>query len=150
MALAASIPVARAAAPLPSKSASSPPCAVESAFPLAFWPASSLPRSCLLLNLLPLWQLDALELLRIMTGLPAKRPAAILASVGSTGTSAIEPVPAIADIAERHNVWLHVDAAYGGSAAVLPEFRHILNGANALTHSSSIRTNGSMLVLIAA
>jgi len=58
-----------------------------------------------------------------------KTPCCIVASVGSTGTSAIEPVPAIADIAERHGIWLHIDAAYGGSAAVIPEYRHILDGA---------------------
>ena len=58
-----------------------------------------------------------------------KRPCCIVASVGSTSTTAIDPIPAIADVAERHGVWLHVDAAYGGSAAVLPEMRHILNGA---------------------
>ena len=58
-----------------------------------------------------------------------KRPCFIVASVGSTSTSAIEPVAEIAAIAERHDVWLHVDAAYGGPAAVVPEMRHILNGA---------------------
>jgi aromatic-L-amino-acid/L-tryptophan decarboxylase len=58
-----------------------------------------------------------------------KRPCCIVASVGSTSTTAIDPIQAIAEIAERHNVWLHVDAAYGGSSAVLPEMRHILNGA---------------------
>jgi aromatic-L-amino-acid/L-tryptophan decarboxylase len=57
-----------------------------------------------------------------------KRPCCIVASIGSTSTSAIEPIPEIADIAERYKVWLHVDAAYGGPAAVLPEMRHILNG----------------------
>jgi aromatic-L-amino-acid decarboxylase len=57
-----------------------------------------------------------------------KRPCCIVASVGSTSTSAIEPVPQIADIAERYNVWLHVDAAYGGAAAVVPEMRHIFKG----------------------
>jgi aromatic-L-amino-acid decarboxylase len=57
-----------------------------------------------------------------------KRPCCIVASVGSTSTSAIEPVPAIADIAEHYGVWLHVDAAYGGPAAVLPEMRHIFEG----------------------
>ena len=36
--------------------------------------------------------------------------------------------PEIADIAERNQIWLHVDAAYGGPAAVVPEMRHILNG----------------------
>ena len=58
-----------------------------------------------------------------------KRPCCIVASVGSTSTSAIEPIPEIADIAERYKIWLHVDAAYGGPAAVAPEMRHILNGA---------------------
>jgi aromatic-L-amino-acid/L-tryptophan decarboxylase len=57
-----------------------------------------------------------------------KRPCCIVASIGSTSTSAIEPIPQIADIAERYKVWLHVDAAYGGPAAVVPEMRHILNG----------------------
>lgn len=57
-----------------------------------------------------------------------KRPCCIVASIGSTSTSAIEPVPPIADIAEQYGVWLHVDAAYSGSAAVVPEMRHILDG----------------------
>lgn len=57
-----------------------------------------------------------------------KRPACIVASIGSTSTSAIEPIPEIADIAEQYGIWLHVDAAYGGSAAVVPEMRHIFNG----------------------
>ena len=57
-----------------------------------------------------------------------KRPCCIVASIGSTSTSAIEPIPEIADIAERHGVWLHVDAAYGGPAAVDPDMRHIFNG----------------------
>ena len=52
----------------------------------------------------------------------------VVASVGSTSTSAIEPIDAIADITERHGLWLHVDAAYGGAAAVIPEYRHILKG----------------------
>jgi aromatic-L-amino-acid decarboxylase len=57
-----------------------------------------------------------------------KRPCCIVASVGSTSTSAIEPIPQIADIADRYRVWLHVDAAYGGAAAVLREKRHIFEG----------------------
>lgn len=57
-----------------------------------------------------------------------KRPCCIVASVGSTSTSALEPIPAIADIAERHGIWLHVDAAYGGAAAVVPEMRHVFEG----------------------
>jgi aromatic-L-amino-acid decarboxylase len=57
-----------------------------------------------------------------------KRPCCIVASVGSTSTTAIEDVPAIAHIAERHGIWLHVDAAYAGPAAIVPEMRHILRG----------------------
>ncbi len=56
------------------------------------------------------------------------RPCFIAASIGSTSTAAIEPVPAIAEIAERYKIWLHVDGAYGGCAAVVPEMQHILNG----------------------
>jgi len=58
------------------------------------------------------------------------RPCCIVASAGSTSTSAVDPIPEIATIAREHDVWLHVDAAYGGSAAVLPEMRHILEGAD--------------------
>ncbi|HEX6038469.1 pyridoxal phosphate-dependent decarboxylase family protein [Longimicrobium sp.] len=57
------------------------------------------------------------------------RPLAVVASVGTTSTSSIDPVPAIADTCERHGLWLHVDAAYGGSAALVPEMRHVLDGA---------------------
>ncbi len=57
-----------------------------------------------------------------------KRPCCIIASVGSTSASAIEDVPAIATIAERYKTWLHVDAAYAGSAAIVPELSHLLKG----------------------
>ncbi|MBI4277454.1 MAG: amino acid decarboxylase, partial [Armatimonadetes bacterium] len=56
------------------------------------------------------------------------RPFCVAATVGTTSTTSIDPVPAIADICGRHGVWLHVDAAYGGAAAVLPEMRHVLAG----------------------
>jgi aromatic-L-amino-acid decarboxylase len=58
-----------------------------------------------------------------------KKPFYVAATVGTTSSSSIDPVPAIADIAERYGLWLHVDAAYGGSPCVVPEFRHFLNGA---------------------
>ena len=55
-------------------------------------------------------------------------PLCVVATVGTTSTSSIDPVPAIADICAEHQLWLHVDAAYAGSAAILPEMRHILMG----------------------
>jgi aromatic-L-amino-acid decarboxylase len=56
------------------------------------------------------------------------RPLAVVATVGTTGVTAIDPVPEIARVCEREGLWLHVDAAYGGSAAVIPEMRHVLDG----------------------
>ena len=56
------------------------------------------------------------------------RPMAIVATVGTTSTTSIDPVPAIADVANRRNVWLHVDAAYAGVAAILPEQRFLMDG----------------------
>lgn len=56
-------------------------------------------------------------------------PVAVVATVGTTSTSSIDPVPAVADVCARHGLWLHVDAAYGGSAALVPELRHVLDGA---------------------
>jgi aromatic-L-amino-acid decarboxylase len=56
------------------------------------------------------------------------RPCCVTATVGTTSTTSVDPVPAIADLCERHGVWLHVDAAYAGSAAILPEFRWAFEG----------------------
>ena len=55
-------------------------------------------------------------------------PVAVVATVGTTSTTAIDPVPAIAEICGRHGLWLHVDASYGGTAAILPEMRYVLDG----------------------
>src|SRR5436853_1289858 len=57
------------------------------------------------------------------------QPFCVVATVGTTSTTSIDPVPQIADLCEREKLWLHVDAAYGGSAAVLPEMKWILAGA---------------------
>lgn len=56
------------------------------------------------------------------------RPFCAVATVGTTSTTSIDPVAEIADICAREDLWLHVDAAYGGSAAVVPEMRHVLDG----------------------
>ena len=55
-------------------------------------------------------------------------PFCVVATVGTTSTSSIDPVAEIVPICEEHAMWLHVDAAYAGSAAVVPEFRDILRG----------------------
>lgn len=57
------------------------------------------------------------------------RPFCVIPTVGTTSTSSIDPVPAVADIAARFGLWMHVDAAYGGAAALAPELRHVLDGA---------------------
>ena len=57
------------------------------------------------------------------------RPFCVVATVGTTSTTSIDPVPAIADIAERYGIWLHVDCAYAGAAAIIPEYQWILEGA---------------------
>jgi aromatic-L-amino-acid/L-tryptophan decarboxylase len=55
-------------------------------------------------------------------------PFAVTATVGTTSTTSVDPVPEIAEVCERERLWLHVDAAYGGAAAVVPEHRHVLDG----------------------
>ena len=56
-------------------------------------------------------------------------PIAVVATVGTTSTTSVDPVEAIAAICEREGVWLHLDCAYGGAAAIVPECRWILDGA---------------------
>lgn len=57
-----------------------------------------------------------------------RRPCAIVASIGTTSTTALDPLEAIAAIARRHGIWLHVDAALAGSAMILPECRWMWEG----------------------
>jgi aromatic-L-amino-acid decarboxylase len=57
-----------------------------------------------------------------------KRPFCVVATVGTTSTTSVDPIPAIADITEKYGLWLHIDSAYAGSAAVSPKYRHIYDG----------------------
>jgi aromatic-L-amino-acid decarboxylase len=56
------------------------------------------------------------------------RPIAVVATVGTTSSTSIDPVAEVAAVCARHDTWLHVDAAYGGAAGVVPEMRHVLDG----------------------
>jgi aromatic-L-amino-acid decarboxylase len=55
-------------------------------------------------------------------------PLCVVATFGTTSTSSVDPVDAIADLCEQHKIWLHVDAAYAGSALLLPEMRELMRG----------------------
>ncbi len=55
-------------------------------------------------------------------------PSLVVATLGTTSSAAIDPLPAIAEICRREGVWLHVDAAYAGSATICEEHRHLQEG----------------------
>lgn len=65
-------------------------------------------------------------------------PICVIPTVGTTSTSSVDPVEAVADICEKYGIWLHVDAAYAGSAAIVPELRHHFKGCE---RADSIVTN---------
>jgi aromatic-L-amino-acid decarboxylase len=55
-------------------------------------------------------------------------PICVIPTIGTTSTSSVDPVDAIAEICEKYGIWLHVDAAYAGPAAIIPEFRPLFKG----------------------
>jgi aromatic-L-amino-acid decarboxylase len=55
-------------------------------------------------------------------------PCAVVATIGTTTSTAVDPVAALASVARKHQIWLHVDAAMAGSAMILPECRHLWEG----------------------
>jgi aromatic-L-amino-acid decarboxylase len=57
-----------------------------------------------------------------------KTPLAVVATAGTTGTGAVDRIAEIADLCQSEQVWLHVDACYGGAIALVPEVRHLLDG----------------------
>jgi aromatic-L-amino-acid decarboxylase len=73
-------------------------------------------------------RLDRLEAALEQDRRAGRRPCAIVATVGTTGTTALDPVAGIGALAERHGLWLHVDAALAGTAMVLPECRWMWEG----------------------
>ncbi len=55
-------------------------------------------------------------------------PICAIPTIGTTSSSSVDPVDAVADICEKNNIWLHVDAAYAGPTAIIPEFRSLFKG----------------------
>jgi aromatic-L-amino-acid decarboxylase len=60
------------------------------------------------------------------------KPAVVVATVGTTSSTAIDPLDEIGRICRHHGLWLHVDAAFAGSAAILPEMKWMLKGAESM------------------
>jgi len=71
---------------------------------------------------------DRLEALVAADVASGKMPCAVVATTGTTASTALDPVARIAEVAARHNLWLHVDAAMAGSAMILPECRWMWEG----------------------
>ena len=73
-------------------------------------------------------RVDRLEALMSADRAAGRLPLAVVATVGTTSTGSVDPVAAIAGCCAQHGAWLHVDASYAGPAAIVPEFRHALDG----------------------
>jgi aromatic-L-amino-acid/L-tryptophan decarboxylase len=71
---------------------------------------------------------DALRTALEMDVAAGKRPCCVVPTVGTTSTTSIDPVKEVVAIANALGAWVHVDGAYGGCGAILPELRHILDG----------------------
>ena len=72
---------------------------------------------------------DKLETAIIRDRAAGLQPTIVIATLGTTSSTAVDPLRAIGEIAARYGLWLHVDAAYAGTAAVCPENRWMLDGA---------------------
>ncbi len=55
-------------------------------------------------------------------------PICVIPTIGTTSTSSVDPIDAVADVCEKFGIWLHVDTAYAGSAAIVPELQHYFKG----------------------
>jgi aromatic-L-amino-acid decarboxylase len=77
--------------------------------------------------------------------LDLREACAVVATVGTTSTASVDPVSALADACERDRVWLHVDAAYAGSAMVCPEFRWAFEGVD---RADSVVVNAHKWMLV--
>ena len=81
---------------------------------------------------------DALEAAIAADRAAGRRPCAVVATTGTTTTTAVDPLAAIGPIARAQGLWLHVDAAMAGSAMILPECRWMWDG---IEHADSVAVN---------
>ncbi len=72
---------------------------------------------------------DALRAAIAADAAAGKKPFCVSSTVGTTSVASIDPVEEIQQVCEQYDIWHHVDASYAGPAAIIPEFRHILRGA---------------------
>lgn len=66
------------------------------------------------------------------------KPVCVVAALGTTGSTSVDPLAEIAEVCKKYNVWLHVDAAMAGSALLLPEYRWMIKG---IEHADSLVFN---------
>ncbi|MCB0281877.1 MAG: aminotransferase class I/II-fold pyridoxal phosphate-dependent enzyme [Calditrichaeota bacterium] len=71
---------------------------------------------------------DALEKAIKTDLLNGKKPLCVIATIGTTGTTAIDPIKEIAAVCKKYDIWLHVDAAFAGTALILPEMHYMADG----------------------
>lgn len=81
---------------------------------------------------------DALEAELAKDRAAGATPVCVVATLGTTGVGAVDPLRAIGEVCRRHGVWLHVDAAWAGSALLLPAHRWMIDG---IEHVDSFVTN---------
>lgn len=72
--------------------------------------------------------LQALEVAIAEDRAAGRQPVCVVATAGTTSTTSVDPLRTIAAICQREGLWLHVDAAYAGSAAICPEYRALMDG----------------------
>ncbi|CAN1294652.1 Tyrosine decarboxylase [Linum perenne] len=74
-------------------------------------------------------------------------PFFLCATVGTTSTGAVDPLESICNVANKYGLWVHVDAAYAGSACICPEFRHYIDGVQGV-ESFSLNAHKWMLTTL--
>jgi aromatic-L-amino-acid decarboxylase len=79
---------------------------------------------------------DALAAAVTADAVAGRRPAAVVVNVGTTGTTAVDPLAQVLPVAREHGMWVHVDAAMAGSALLLPEMRWLVDGIDGVPAAS--------------